>query len=64
MAENQVYLELKKVTKKGCQKYLDLKRQSIKPFKVRKTRKKQVTRLTIAIIIQDVEVVPVIISQG
>ena len=40
MAENQVYLELKKITKKNHQKYLDLKRQFIKLFKVWKIYKK------------------------
>ena len=51
MVENQVYLELKMVTKKDCQKYLDLKRQFIELFKVWKIYKKQVIRLIIIIII-------------
>ena len=63
-AENQARLELKKVTKEGRQRYLDLRRQFIEPSKVRKTRKKQVTRPTTAIITQDVEVVPVATSRG
>ena len=40
VAENQVRLELKKVIKEGCQKYLNLKRQFIEPSKVQKIHKK------------------------